>query len=1011
MHGGGRDFGRGGGGYDYGGGRSFGGGRDERYDGGAGRASTPPKGGTGGKGGGGDPKRPEVFSGCSISKEDLLNDPGAACALVNLKVQQHSASFPPETTKLLGQTFGIEVTKTDTQHLYVISEAVKKGQHIPKGTSIHVSELQVWGVQALRIRPFREDEAFTPYSQKSGLRHADTDNLARLLEEVDYRHGTKEEDKKCVTIDDDGLVSFTGVMIGEKTQFVLGTHGVFIFDTQARHKAAHTTVRLVLRREEDVNKFKVVDSKEMKRATWADVSYFQSVVLVLCETALSRCSDIERDRALKSVERAQTAVLDEGMRKIVIDKATTTCRTLLKKYLAEVKKIDLTKKLATGDKSAIKVFLARTMFQLKKWNDMYGNLSMLGAPTPLMREIFLIVDGYDDVAEADQCRKAMQVLDKLTGAIGYESFGDGSDDDDDDDDGDTTAGDATEGQAAADEDVSSIEKEDSDTNEFFGPMAQLSGKEASILVVKRFRVEREEQRLRNDLWRKMEDNYDLRWPLRKFVTSTQLEAATGKTAEWTDDTYNTYVRVVVQVLDIASHERAVESLYSSVVGGDIIVLRTEQLAKQQAQQQQDDQKRAQRQQQQQFHQHQQQQQYQWRQQQQQSQINAFEQRFGQQGGRGNGGGSGRHSFDQGGRGGFGGRGGGYRGGGRVEGARGFVGGQRGGGRVHFSDDRGSYYGPGGRGGNDQQQAQQGGGRGQVQQQTQHRGQQQQQQQPAQQRTQQQQQKPAEAAKKRSLEDMSTGGANAWALEALLDDEGASKGAEIAALGATMGQGPHRFETRTSSSGAKTLTLWNGSGLPPEGGVTALAFTKSLQPCATLWVYKADRSGQVPLNTMIDGGSGSNICTPRAVVELQRIGVKLWEIDVDRVVFGGMAGGVTYPPVRKMVRIILKHTDEDGKYVNVDLEFGVLGADTDPARMVIGNLWSEAAGEKTDKPEQMLSWKIGGVVAKYTYGMRSPTILNPTDATIVRACAFQGVHISVDRVAEVRRTMGWWAEKP
>jgi hypothetical protein len=233
--------------------------------------------------------------------------------------------------------------------------------------------------------------------------------------------------------------------------------------------------------------------------------------------------------------------------------------------------------------------------------------------------------------------------------------------------------------------------------------------------------------------------------------------------------------------------------------------------------------------------------------------------------------------------------------------------------------------------------------------------------------------------------------------------------EIMAIGRGKVRGPPRFVQRTAPGGGQTYTLTSEEGAAKPEGNTELGFLQKQSPTCVLWILRNDRS-MMPVVTMIDGGAGTCVVTPAGIRMLAANGVKMTSITLEQpVTFGGLTGSMSYPPVKRMMRFIIHHGD-----IGVDVEFAVMGADTDPPRIVVGSWFSEPAGQKTDCAEKSLEWTIGGRVEKYVYQLEDPTVLDPGDATILRAymMKFGKGRETPDlrAIAEMRRTAGWWAAK-
>lgn len=230
-----------------------------------------------------------------------------------------------------------------------------------------------------------------------------------------------------------------------------------------------------------------------------------------------------------------------------------------------------------------------------------------------------------------------------------------------------------------------------------------------------------------------------------------------------------------------------------------------------------------------------------------------------------------------------------------------------------------------------------------------------------------------------------------------------------AIGSGRLRGPPRFMLRTAPGGGQTYTLTNEVGGGRAEGNTELGFLQKQSPTSVLWILKDDRS-VLPIVAMIDGGAGTCVVTPAGIRVLAANGVKMTSITLEQpVTFGGLTGAMSYPPVKKMLRVIIYHGD-----VGVDVECAVMGADTDPARIVIGSWFSEPAGQKTDCAEKWLEWAIGGRVERYVYQLADPTVLDPGDPTILRAYMMKfgrgGETPDIREIAEMRRTAGWWTAK-
>lgn len=233
--------------------------------------------------------------------------------------------------------------------------------------------------------------------------------------------------------------------------------------------------------------------------------------------------------------------------------------------------------------------------------------------------------------------------------------------------------------------------------------------------------------------------------------------------------------------------------------------------------------------------------------------------------------------------------------------------------------------------------------------------------------------------------------------------------EIMAIGQGKVRGPPRFVQRTAPGGGQTYTLTSEEGAARPEGNTELGFLQKQSPTCVLWILRNDRS-MMPVVTMIDGGAGTCVVTPAGIRMLAANGVKMTSITLEQpVTFGGLTGSMSYPPVKRMMRFIIHHGD-----IGVDVEFAVMGADTDPPRIVVGSWFSEPAGQKTDCAEKYLEWTIGGRVERYVYQLGDPTVLDPGDATILRGymMKFGKGRETPDlrAIAEMRRTAGWWAAK-
>ena len=119
--------------------------------------------------------------------------------------------------------------------------------------------------------------------------------------------------------------------------------------------------------------------------------------------------------------------------------------------------------------------------------------------------------------------------------------------------------------------------------------------------------------------------------------------------------------------------------------------------------------------------------------------------------------------------------------------------------------------------------------------------------------------------------------------------------------------------------------------------------------------------------------------------------------------------MSYPPISKVARLYMWHDK-----VGVQMDFGVMGADTDPPRIVVGSQFTDPAGEKIDRPDKWVEWNVGGWTQKYTFEMKDPTNLDPGDLTICRAHALKvgsGKNpLTLGQAATMRQEMGWWAAK-
>jgi hypothetical protein len=90
---------------------------------------------------------------------------------------------------------------------------------------------------------------------------------------------------------------------------------------------------------------------------------------------------------------------------------------------------------------------------------------------------------------------------------------------------------------------------------------------------------------------------------------------------------------------------------------------------------------------------------------------------------------------------------------------------------------------------------------------------------------------------------------------------------------------------------------------------------------------------------------------------------------------------------------------------------VMGADTDPARMVVGSQFTDPAGEVIDRGNKWAEWNVGGTKQRYTYELKDPTVLDPGDLSISRAYGYRfgagRAEPTLREVATLRQEKGWW----
>lgn len=232
--------------------------------------------------------------------------------------------------------------------------------------------------------------------------------------------------------------------------------------------------------------------------------------------------------------------------------------------------------------------------------------------------------------------------------------------------------------------------------------------------------------------------------------------------------------------------------------------------------------------------------------------------------------------------------------------------------------------------------------------------------------------------------------------------------EIWAVGSAATESPIRFAEKTAPSGAKVFCLTREE-VGKLSDKKNLVFLKNQQPCVTVFFVREDRV-LLATNVMTDSGAGTSIATPAAIRALVANGVKMEMITVDqKVTFGGVTNGMSYPPVAKVARLYMSHGD-----VGVQMDFGVMGADTDAARLVIGSQFMDTAKQVADSGNHCTEWDIGGTKQKYTYELRSPTELDPGDAAIRRAYALRfgaaAIPPTLEHIATLRQSKGWWAAK-
>ncbi len=185
------------------------------------------------------------------------------------------------------------------------------------------------------------------------------------------------------------------------------------------------------------------------------------------------------------------------------------------------------------------------------------------------------------------------------------------------------------------------------------------------------------------------------------------------------------------------------------------------------------------------------------------------------------------------------------------------------------------------------------------------------------------------------------------------------------------------------------------------------FLRSEQPCMTLFFVRDDLV-LLPTNVMADSGAGTSILTPAAVRALKANGVKVEIVVLEqKITFGGVTNGMSYPPIAKVARLYMSHGS-----IGVQMDFGVMGADTDPARMVVGSQFTDPAGEIIDRGNKWAEWNVGGTRQRYTYELKDPTVLDPGDLSISKAYALRfgaGREApSLQQIATQRQGKGWWA---
>lgn len=258
----------------------------------------------------------------------------------------------------------------------------------------------------------------------------------------------------------------------------------------------------------------------------------------------------------------------------------------------------------------------------------------------------------------------------------------------------------------------------------------------------------------------------------------------------------------------------------------------------------------------------------------------------------------------------------------------------------------------------------------------------------------------------SYESDFTAGAQFWTLEAKDKQRGAQ--GEIMALASATVEGTLRFAQKRTPSGQAVYVLTRDDG-DVSNSATKLCFLRNLQPCVTVFLVRGDLA-LLATNVMTDSGAGTSVATPAAIRALTANGVKLEVISVEqKVTFGGMTNGMSYPPVAKVVRLYMMHGT-----VGVQLDFGLMGADTDPARLVIGSQFMDTAGQVADSGRKETEWNIGGLKQKYTFELRDPTILDPGDTSISRAYALRigagRAPPTLEQIAAQRLNKGWWTNK-